>query len=349
MKHLFLNCISAYPPHRNVDLIMSKEERIDGVLLSLAGSLEGGVPELFDCLFSFLSRKTDFFTGASREMSEKIVMDAFNKYAETAQQEADVKRKRKEAEEKKLAERRAAQKAKEEVEFTRIKELTDEEAAELEKKKNAAETVSSKPQANEHATTSQGNVVKQAGEDEDENDENKGKLPPNIGNGCDLDNYSWTQTLGEVDLRVPFEGIGFPLKSKDLVVDISKHHLKVGLKGKPPVIDGELREQIKVESATWVIEDKKAVVISLEKVNQMEWWNKLLTTDPEINTQKVQPENSKLSDLDGETRSMVEKMMFDQRQKELGLPTSEEKKKQDILKKFMEQHPEMDFSQAKFS
>lgn len=36
--------------------------------------------------------------------------------------------------------------------------------------------------------------------DDDEDEKEKGKLMPNSGNGCNLDNYRWTQTLQEVEV-----------------------------------------------------------------------------------------------------------------------------------------------------
>lgn len=45
------------------------------------------------------------------------------------------------------------------------------------------------------------------------------------------------------------------------------------------------------------------------KQSQMDWWTYLAKGEPEIDTQKIEPETSWLSNLDTETRSTVEKKM----------------------------------------
>ncbi|KAL2249066.1 protein BOBBER 1 [Sesamum indicum] len=192
------------------------------------------------------------------------------------------------------------------------------------------------------------NAVKDEKESESkvEEEEKNGRRVPNKSNGLDMDTYSWGQSLQEVNITIP---VPPGTKSRFIACEIKKNHLKVGLKGQQPVIDGELFQPVKVEDCFWSLEDQRSVSILLTKQNQMEWWKYLVKGEPEIDTQKVEPENSKLSDLDPETRSTVEKMMFDQRQKQMGLPTSDETQKQEILKKFMAEHPEMDFSRAKIN
>lgn len=321
-----------------------EELKFDGMLLAMAEQHQGGVPQFLDTFFGFLARKTDFYTGGEDGAAFKMVKSSFDKHFEPAKKERERKKKEREEADRKYKEKLKKEKEEEEK-GAQIKELTDEEADRLQKELDSKkptgtvkepEAVVAKPEPKD----------KNTGENDEEED--NGKIKPNIGNGCDLDKYRWTQTLEEIDLRIPIV-TNLKLKSKDIVVEIKKKHLKVGIKGQPPIIDGELEHEIKLEDSTWVFENSKTVMINMEKINKMEWWSKLVTSDPELDTKKINPEPSKLSDLDGETRGLVEKMMYDQRQKEMGLPTSDEQKKQDVLKKFMQQHPEMDFSKCKFN
>lgn len=49
--------------------------------------------------------------------------------------------------------------------------------------------------------------------------------------------YKWTQTLSEAEVTVPIPG---NLKSRDLIIELKKSHLKVQIKGQDPIIDVSL-------------------------------------------------------------------------------------------------------------
>ena len=77
----------------------------------------------------------------------------------------------------------------------------------------------------------------------EEEEEESGELP-NAGNGGTTDTYSWTQTLDDVDIRIP---VPSNVKGRMLKVEVEKKRIYVGIKGQKPIIDGELDAEV-VES-----------------------------------------------------------------------------------------------------
>lgn len=328
------------------------DDRFDGLYLNVAQTTRG-IDPLLDTVFSFLRRKTDFFAGPPGSGDEGTEI-ALKKVQEIAKKHADIYR----AQQAKKSPAKKSVPAKK----TPAKKEPEEEVLELgadggfdASPANPAPAptpvkVSEKPVSMDtEAIPSE--PPKQQNNDaapkDDANDDDK--VPPPIGNGGTVDGkYVWTQTLQEVNVVVPLPD---NTRGRDLNVTIAKRHLKVGLRAQQGtwIINAPLVKPVIVDDSFWTVEDGNRLSINLQKLNQMEWWEGVCEGDATIDVKTIQPENSQLADLDGETRQTVEKMMFDQRQKAMGLPSSDEQKKFDALEKFKKAHPEMDFSNAKIT
>ena len=340
--------------------------RFDHMMLPLAQQVaamaqgENAIDMMLDLYFSFLRRKTDFFSQG--EMCERAVQSAFERQrAIVAKSEEGKARAAAEKAEKEAAEREAAR-AREAAELERQAEEDEKrrarvKQAELERKMAEQAKAADGSDKIQEITDEEAEKIKSGGDDDDvshdltadEDDQDKlapGTMMPNSGNGGEAEHYVWHQTLTDVDVRVRIP-VGTP--AKQIVCDFKKSKWVFGLKGETPMIEGDLYADVQIDDCFWTMEDKTTVLVTFQKKNDMEWWDCVVRGHPCIDTKKVTPENSKLSDLDGETRATVEKMMFDQQQKMQGKPTSDEMKKQDMMKQFMDAHPEMDFSQCKFS
>lgn len=327
----------------------SDAEKYDGILLNVAqqaGSIDG----ILDTFFGFLQRKTDFFTGGQdEEAAETLVMTYYRKHWKVGQKRrtelqeknrvADEERKRRAEEQKrkdddeyKAAQEELSKKRKAETDH-KIEEITEEEAARIKQEKDIKTKGMSATGADDDKK-----------DDAKSGDEQDDKEPPPLGNGGKTDKYSWTQTLSSLEVYV---NVKPGVKAKQIRCDIGAESLKLGIKGEPLVLDGKLHAKVKTDDCMWTLLDNKVVQITFEKFDGMKWWSCVMQGDAEIDTKKIVPENSKLGDLDGETRMTVEKMMYDQRQKSLGKPSSDQEKQHDLLEKFKAAHPEMDFSQTK--
>lgn len=310
------------------------EEKWDGIMYNIVREA-GGYEGFFDTVFSFLKRKTDFFSDFKK--AESVIANAGKKHLEEYARLAQVK-KDKEQEEAKRREEREAKLKQAAEESKKIPTPTKEDTSPVGKKQE---------QPNPPNTP----VTDHPPKDTKATEEKSDKVAPNSGNGSKTDRYMWTQTLDEVQANV-----FLPAKTtkKEVEVRLELDRLYIGMRDKSQVfVDAAWCDKIHPDDSYWTIEDLesggRAVQLTLSKFNQMGWWDCLVKGEPVIDTQKVSPEPSKLSDLDGEMKSTVEKMMLDMRRKQAGLPSLEEEEKKNKLAEFMKAHPEMDFSNCKFN
>ena len=325
----------------------TNDPKFDGLYLQIASQARG-IDPLLDTLFSFLRRKSDFFgDGNTEEALQGGVKRATEKVNEVLEKHVALFLEEKKRE---LAKKNASMKKDEKVTKTAAKETTKQGGDVVELGEDGGFDISNVPDASKSSSveTSAKEATPKEAESIDaerkaeEDDDNE---PAPVGNGGTTDKYVWTQTLSELSVCLPLVD---NTRARDLNVVISKNHLKIAYKKGDTLVNDALSKSIIVDDSFWTIEDS-TLVLTLQKLNQMEWWPSPCAGDPQINLQKINPESSNLSDLDGETRQTVEKMMYDQRQKALGKPTSEEEKKMEILERFKKSHPEMDFSNAKIN
>lgn len=150
---------------------------------------------------------------------------------------------------------------------------------------------------------------------------------PSAGNGSKTSRYTWTQTLSDITLSIPLPP---GTRGRDVRVTFTATTLTVatttgGDGGGTTLLDDALHAPVKADDGMWQVDaDAGTLEVYLEKVDGASWWPRAVVGEPEVDLGRVAPENSKLSDLDGETRALVEKMMVDQRRRAAGLPTTDQ-------------------------
>ncbi|CAD2102064.1 nuclear movement protein, putative [Plasmodium vinckei lentum] len=324
-------------------------EKFDFLMLSIAKEC-GDINNFMNIFFSFLLRKTDFITNSKNiEQCEEVVLRVLKKHYKK-KDEYLIKLKKEyekmDQEKKKILERENnINKTKngnikdKKMENSKVVEIEDDDD-EIIKDSEKLKKYDKKNMNGSGKNEKKEDQVNENNETCSENDEDDSEPPK--GNGGKTEKYTWTQTLGTVDMYIDVEEF---IKTKDLKIDITFKKLCIKVKNNI-YIEGEFYKHIKPEDSIWTLEDNRIIHISIEKLNTMEWWATVIKGDSEIDVKKIVPENSRMEDLDSETRSVVEKMLYDQKQKALNLPTSEEQKKFEIFEKFKQMHPEMDFSKA---
>nr|UPI11534.1 NudC domain-containing protein 3 [Mythimna separata] len=147
-------------------------------------------------------------------------------------------------------------------------------------------------------------------------------------NGAEREKYLWSQNIMELDVTVK---LPVDIKSsKDLKVIINPSDICVARRNGDIILKDSLPYKIKTIDSFWSISEGK-LLMHLDKV-QERWWNKLLNSEEPIDLDKIDCSRP-LDDLPEDHVAKVREMQWNQERKMQGLPTSDEIRNIEVLKK----------------
>jgi len=310
---------------------MQNNPRFDDFLFTIVKET-GGLEGLLHAMFSFLARRTDFFyeadpgdkMGFPPGYAQRMLLSIMDAY-----QKEHYKKYPKKDPAEYQAKLKKLQEAKKVQEETKVQADQPKESNKPTGTKEPTKIQEEKSQA--PIETKQKITEK---EEEDEGSFNKpSQLDPKAKaistyNGAETEKYNWSQGINEVTVQI---SLPTGTRAKNLAVEMTSTKLKVVLKtdGKT-LIEGDWYERIKADDSTWSV-DEDSLVLNIEKGNE-NIWKTVLKGDQEIDATKV--DNSKpIDSFDHETQGALRKIVYEQQRKQMGLPTTEEEKQHEMLKK----------------
>lgn len=174
----------------------------------------------------------------------------------------------------------------------------------------------------------------EAGKEEDEQERLQKiyQANPESYNGAVRENYSWSQSITDTDVRVKVPKS--VAKGKDVQVEIGKKRLCVRYRDPDGEwregVNGELSWEVRADESMWTLTPGQYVLVNLEKKEER-WWEAVFVNEPKINTRKIDCSRP-ITDLDDEAQAKIEEMMYNEHRKRLGLPQSHEQKTMDMLR-----------------
>lgn len=302
--------------------------RYDNMLFEILQS-EGQLLPFLDVIFSFLYRRTDFYKvqteknnkfGFPEGVAETILQKVFYKFREKAKEDEELSRLKKL--EQLAIESDVPEPASSDVEVSSVNdgEVTDEiTISPVTDDDNERKKLTAVPK---------NNAVKKNVKEKPRDDY--------CFNGAVRDNYSWSQTNTEVDAYIK---VSEKLTSaKSLSVKITSSHLIVSVREQQEseavtwntLVDADFPYKVNMDGTMWTLVPGDHVHVCLEKRDER-YWECLLEGEEKLDVSKLDT-SKPMHDLDQESQSVIEELLYNQKQKEEGKPTTQDKKVHDILK-----------------